>query len=108
MAYKVLGQSKPATTTNTTKYTVPALKETVLSSLSICNTGTGQDTVRVYIVLSAGSASTSNALYYDLLIDGKDTFVGTIGITLATGDFIVVYSTTGNSCFQAFGSETTA
>jgi hypothetical protein len=37
MAKKVLGQSNPAATTLTTLYTVPAGKETVVSSISVAN-----------------------------------------------------------------------
>ena len=102
---KLLGQSKPTATTNTTLYTVPALTRTVISTLTICETGGAIATFRVHLVSSGGSASTSNAIYYGLSMAANDTFAATFGITLGPADSIVVYASTTNLCFQVFGSE---
>jgi len=105
MSKKILGQSKPAATTNTTLYTVPANKESVASTLNICNIAGTTDYARVYVYASSGSASTSTAMYYDLEIVGSDTFQSTCGITLAAGAVVVCYSTNGNLTFTLFGDE---
>ena len=102
---KILGQSKPAATTVTTAYTVPVGKQCVISSLVMCNTSVSNDDFRIYIVPSAGSASVSNAFYYDLALTSKDTFIATVGITLNAGDTVQVYSTGGNVTFNIFGQE---
>jgi len=103
--YKILGQMKPAAVTITIGYAVPASTSTIVSSLTICNTNSTSDTVRVYVVPSAGGPTTTNALYYELPLTGHNTFVATLGLTLATGDELQVRSTTGNTNFQFFGTE---
>jgi hypothetical protein len=102
---KILGQSAPAATTYTTLYTVPAATTAVLSSISVCNTNGGAQTVRLHIVPAAGSESTANAIVYDVSITANNTLVLTMGITMGAGDFIRIYASTTNISFQAFGSE---
>lgn len=104
-SYKVLGQSSPAATTETLLYTVPSLKSAVCSSIIVCNRSSTQTTFRVSV--SQGGAATSNKdyMYYDIAIAGNDTFIATIGVTLATTDVVRVYSGSGNLSFQLFGSE---
>jgi hypothetical protein len=103
--YKILGQSSPSATTETDLYTVPAATSTVCSSVSICNRGTTQTTFRVSI--SQGGAATTNKdyLYYDVTLAGNDTFIATIGVTLAATDKIRVYSGSSNLSFQVWGTE---
>jgi hypothetical protein len=104
--YKILGQSLPTSTNNATLYTVPASKEAICSTLAITNV-TGTDaSFRVFVVPSAGTASTSNALVYDATITANSYAAFSLGITLATGDSLVVRSGTGSAvCFNAFGTE---
>jgi hypothetical protein len=104
---KILGQSAPAATTYTTLYTVPAATSAVLSSISVCNTNGGAQTVRIHIVPSGGSESTTNAITYDLSISANNMLVLTMGITMATGDFIRIYASATNISFQCFGVEVT-
>ena len=108
MSYKILGQNRPSATVNTVLYTVPTSKEVVISTLNFANVGSAVDYARVYVVPAAGSASQSNALYYDLPVNIRDCFQTTCGLTLAAGDKVIVYSLNGNITFQAFGNETTA
>ena len=44
-------------------------------------------------------------MYYDLDIASYDTFVSTIGISLAKTDVVRVYASTTNMSFQLFGVE---
>ena len=105
LTYRVLGQESPSATTETALYTVPASTSTVCSSISICNRGGTQTTFRVSI--SQGGASTTNKdyLYYDVTLAGNDTFIATIGVTLATTDKIRVYSGNSSLSFQVWGTE---
>jgi glucose-6-phosphate dehydrogenase assembly protein OpcA len=108
MAKKVLGQSAPSATTNTTLYTVPASTETVVSSIVVCNRGTSATTFRIAIRPAGAGIANQHYAYYDLGIDANDTFVATIGITLATTDVVTVYAGNANLSFSAFGSEASA
>lgn len=108
MAKKVLGQSNPAATTLTTLYTVPALKETVVSSISVANLTATDATFR--LAVRPAGASIANQMYigYDITVGASDSTIITVGITLATTDVISVYASTANIAFQAFGDEATA
>lgn len=104
---KILGQSSPAATTETDLYEVPALTSAVVSSLTICNqNGTGT-TVRVSVSAGGGATAAKDYIFYDLPIEGPDTFVATIGITLATTDVMRVYADDTNVAFNLFGVEKT-
>lgn len=102
---KVLGQSNPSATTLTTLYTVPAATSTVCSSLTICNRSATATSFRVAIRPSGASISDEHYLYYDVTIAGNDTFIATIGITLATTDVVSVYATLATLSFQLYGQE---
>lgn len=103
--YKVLGQSAPLATTETTLYTVPALTSAVASSIIVCNRGTTQATFRVSIAVGGSATANKDYVYYDLLIAGNDTFIATIGVTLASTDEVRVYASSANFSFSLYGSE---
>jgi hypothetical protein len=103
-AYKVLGQSIPSATTNTTLYTVPASTSAVCSTLSICNQGVTTN-IRVAIRPAGASITGSQYIAYDNYVNANDTLFLTIGATLATTDVVTVYAGTANVSFSLFGSE---
>ncbi len=105
MAKKVLGQSAPAATTNTTLYTVPASTEAIGSSIVVCNRCVSPASFRVAVRPASAAIANQHYLYYDLPILGNDTFIATIGITLATTDVVTVYATVADLSFTLFGSE---
>ena len=106
MSYKILGQVYPsAVETLDELYVVPALKETVCSTLTMCNQSAVADTIRVAINVAGAAAATKSYIYYDLVIPGNETFATTIGIALATTDQIEVYSLLGTTSFNLFGTE---
>lgn len=104
-SYKVLGQSSPSATTETLLYTVPAATSTVGSSIMVCNRGTSSATFRVSISKAGAATSNKDYIYYNVPIGTGDTFVATIGITLAATDVVRVYATTADLSFNLFGSE---
>lgn len=105
--YKVLGQANPYAETATTLYTVPASKQAVISTISVCNLSSTDTTFRVIIQKAADQASILPKQYfaYDTKLFKNDTTSITVGITLATGDRVQVYSLDDTVAFQAFGSE---
>ena len=103
--YKILGQLSPLATTETVLYVVPVSTSAVCSSISICNRGTTQTTFRVSISQGGASITNKDYLYYDVTLAGNDTFIATIGVTLATTDVIRVYSGNANLSFQIWGTE---
>lgn len=102
---KVLGQVATSATTETDLYTVPATTSTVVSSIVACNRGSTSATLRVSISVGGGATATKDYLYYNLIIPPNETFIATVGLTLAATDKIRVYASTGNLSWNLFGEE---
>jgi len=102
--YKVLGQSNPAATTDTTLYTVPALTETVVSTITVANLGT-TGTFRVAVRPAGASIANQHYVVYDATLNANDSITLTLGITLDATDVITVRASNTSFAFQAFGSE---
>ena len=103
--YKILGQVSPSTGVETTLYAVPASTSAVGSSLIVANRGTSTASFRVSVSAAAAATTNKDYLYYDLQIGANDTFIATVGITLATTDVVRVYASNTNLSFQLYGSE---
>lgn len=105
-AYKILGQSNPAATTETVLYTVPAATQTVGSSVVVCNQTASAATYRIAVRPSADASTTAKHwIVYGATVAASDSTVLTMGVTLATGDTVRVYASTANLSFSLFGSE---
>jgi hypothetical protein len=104
--YKILGQVAPAANTATTLYTVPSGNATVISSLTVCNAGTGGNAnVSVQCCVANATTATSQFLVNNNTLVQNDTLFLTLGVTLAATDTLRVTSTVANVAFQVFGSE---
>lgn len=109
--YKILGQSNPNATTNTTVYTVPSTTTAVISTITIANQASTAGSYRIIAQKSADVSATILAkqyLAYDVAISANDTTALTLGISLETGDVIKVYCSSANISVNIFGSEITA
>ena len=104
-AYKVLGQSNPSATTNTTLYTVPSATSAVVSTLTVCNQSSTAATYRIAVRPAGAAVAAQHWIVYGATVGGSDSTALTLGITLATTDVITVYASTANLSFSAFGSE---
>jgi hypothetical protein len=104
---KTLAQIKPAATILTTAYTVPSNTTATISSIVICNTSASVSYFRVSVCIAGAADDLKQYLYYDLPLDTNDTFIATIGLTLAATDVIKVRSSDGNLAFTCFGIELT-
>lgn len=102
--YKVLGQSAPSATTNTTLYTVPAATSTIVSTLSVCNRGIST-AFRVAVRPAGAVIADEHYVVYDSYVNAGDTIFLTLGITLAATDVVTIYAGTANISFGLFGSE---
>lgn len=105
--YCNLGQAAPNATTETVLLTVPAATSAIISSLVVCNRTGAATTFRVSVSVGGGATATKDYLYYDLQIAGNDTFVATVGITVAAGDVVRVYAGNANLSFNLFGTKIT-
>lgn len=103
-AYKTLGQSAPAATTNTDLYTVPALTQSVCSTLAVCNRG-ASTTFRVAVRPAGAAIANQHYIVYDGYVNQYDTVFLTLGVTLAATDIVTVYAGAATLSFSLFGSE---
>ena len=88
---KVLAQSNPSALTLTDIYTVPAGKSTVVSSLVLANRSTSANTTfRLSLAIGGAVDALAQYLYYDVILFAQDTFIATIGVTLAATDVVRV------------------
>lgn len=105
VAPKVLGQSKPAGTSCTDLYTVPANTSAVVSVLIIANPGGTADTARVTVAPAGAADSNAHSVGYDIPIAAGDQIEMLKGVTLATTDKVRVRSAGGFLSFSLFGEE---
>lgn len=102
--YKVLGQSNPAATTDTTLYTVPASTQTVISTITVANLGT-TGTFRIAIRPDGATIANQHYVVYDATLNANDSVTFTLGITIDASDVVTVRASNTSFAFQAFGSE---
>lgn len=103
---KILGQSKPSATTLTDVYTVPALTQATISTITVANQSATATSFRISVAVAGAADNTKQYLYYDCSIAGNDTFACTFGITLGAGDIVRCYATLATLSFNIFGAET--
>lgn len=101
--YKVLGQVAPAATSLTTLYTATA--PSVASTIAVCNRSASSGTYRVAVRPGAAAIDNKHYLAYDTALPGNSTDCITIGLTVAAGDVVSVYASSGDLSFSLFGSE---
>lgn len=104
-AYKVLGQSNPAATTNTTLYTCPSATQTIISTISVCNLSSSAATYRIAVRPNGATLSNEHYIVYGATVPASDSVMLTVGVTIDAADIITVYASTSNLVFNAFGSE---
>ena len=103
--YKVLGQSNPSATTDTTLYTVPASTQAVVSTIVIANRDSASATFRIACRVNGAALANSQYIAYDVSVGANDSTALTLGVTLGAADVITVRASTANLTFTAFGSE---
>lgn len=103
--YKILGQSNPSATTNTTLYTVPSSTSTIVSTIIITNLGASAGTFRIALRPAGESIANQHYIAYDATIAALDTVTITAGVTLATTDVVTVYASSSTMAFSIYGSE---
>jgi hypothetical protein len=103
--YKVLGQSAPSATTATTLYTVPSLKESIISTLVVANRSSSVRTYRVAVRPAGAALANQHYVAFDVAVGAGDSTTLTLGITLAATDVLTVYASSADLTFSAFGTE---
>jgi hypothetical protein len=91
-------------TSPSTLYTVPASTTTIVKQIALCNTAAAARTIAVYLVPNGGSASSTNAILYDVSVDAKSTTFVNLSAVMATSDFIQASASVASSVsIHSFG-----
>jgi hypothetical protein len=64
--FKLFGQSRPTTTTNTLIYTVPVGFDAIISSIIICNTSGASADATVFVSNSGGAFGHDHAILHEV------------------------------------------
>lgn len=106
VSQKVLGQLLPTANTLTDCYTVPALTQATISSLTVSSNNVSSDIFNISVAIAGAADTPAQYIYSGVIISGNDTFAATLGITLSAGDVVRVFSLNGYCAFNLFGVET--
>lgn len=106
-AYKTLGQVNPPAASQTNLYTVPAGKQAVVSSISVCNQAASAGTFRIAVRPNGDAVAKQHYVYYDYSLSARDTKHIAVGMTLDPGTVVSVFASSADFSFSAFGSEVT-
>ena len=105
MAYKVLGQSAPAATTDTNVYTVPSATETIISTIIIANRAATAGTFRLSVRPNGATIANQHYIAYDVPIAGADSTTLTLGLTLDAADVVTFQASSADQSINVFGTE---
>ena len=102
---KVLGQVALASGVLTDVYAPGAATQAVVSTLVVCNKGTGGSSFRISVAPNGAADDPSHYIYYNVGISETETFATTIGITLGAFDTIRAWASTPDISISIFGTE---
>ena len=105
--YKVLGQANPAAATTTTLYTVPAITNTIVSTITVCNQAATTATYTIAVRPYGATLLPKHYINYNAAIPALDTIGLTMGMTLNATDVISVLSSNASTSFNVFGTQIT-
>jgi len=91
--------------TVSTFYTVPVLTRTFVKDIDIANTTTSTINATVYLVESGGTAGTSNALLYSVMVPANGTLQWTGSQIIHAGDTIQALGSTTGLTINISGGE---
>ena len=106
-SFKRLDSTTVAANTDTALYTTPLATQAIVSTIVACNTGASDRTFRVAYVDSTNIAdvTTDDYLLYDITVTANNSYIATIGITMAPQHTIMVRASHAEVVFNCYGEE---
>lgn len=102
---KILGQVNPVGNTLTTVYSVPANNTAIVSTITICNTGTANALFSLAIREANTAISTKQYIAFNTTVPSYDTIHLTFGLSMGPTDVLSANVSTPNVAIGVFGSE---
>ena len=106
-AFKILAQSAPAATTDTTLYTVPSATQVISNVMWVCNRGTTNATFRVAIRPNGATLANEHYIVYDATVAANDSVPVNNFPPMDASDVVTVRASTANLSFTLGGCEIT-
>jgi hypothetical protein len=103
--YKVLGQVAPSATTDTTVYTAPAGKDTVISTIIVANRASTNASYRIAVRPAGATLANLHYVAFDIVVTANDSTAMTLGLTLSATDVVTVRASSADVTFSLFGTE---
>lgn len=103
--YKILGQGLLVANTFTDLYRVPAGSNTIVSTVNVCNTTTGNITFRLLARPNGNAVTNAQYLAFNVPVGIYDATAISVGMTLGANDVVTAYSFEGNAAVTVFGTE---
>lgn len=89
--------SKILTVANTIVYECPRERSTEIVAISLCNVSGAKVSMRLFHVIPADTAGTSNAIFYDYAIDTHSTTFVDSTLYMSPGDKLVAYASAASA-----------
>ena len=106
LKFKVLGQTTSLTgNSNIILYGVPYYTSTVISTLNVCNYGTGPATFDIAFRKFGANITNQHYFSYRTPIAASESIAISAGITLDQSDIVSVSANTASVSFSLFGTE---
>lgn len=103
---KVLAQITPSAGVLTDFYVCPTATSAAISSIVVCNQNAATEIAfRISIAIGGSADTPAQYMYFDVPLIANDTFIATVGMTLAATDIIRVRTNNTVVSFQLFGVE---
>ena len=106
--FKILGQvACTSAAVRYIPYAVPAATQTTISSFLACNLTAATINFRLSVHAAGATIVNAQYLYYDTIIPAKDTFAGTLGVTLGATDEVRIKVSAATVALNLYGVEKT-
>lgn len=110
-SFKILGQLNPSANGQANVYIVPSTTEAVISTITVCNQSSTNNSFSLIMMPSnefADPANAKNFVVRGAVVPAADTLVLTMGLTANSGTILACNTNSNNMSFSVFGSEVTA
>lgn len=105
-AINILAQLDCPANVETLLFQAAARSKALVQELAVCNRVAAPGSFRLSVSLNGAATNVKDYLYYNLPINGNDTFASELGLTLNSFDVIRVFTLTGNLTFTLIGNPT--
>lgn len=99
----ILARLAPGAALESVLFQVPASSRAHIQGLTVANRGASPASFRFSLSPFGAPTAASDYVYYDLPLEGNDTFMSLLNVDLFSRDSVRVYSSNANLTFILYG-----